>query len=344
MNDVTVNEKSDITSIINPIAKTSRVILVTGGNGLFGRAIQAVVNGNHNENKISDDKNNDRYIFLDRKEIDLCDYKKTWDIFNKYKPTHIIHLAAFVGGIFRHLRYPVEFWEKNVTMNSNIIQLSKEFKVEKLVSCLSTCIFPDKTTYPIDETMIHNGPPHPSNETYAYAKRMIDIQNHAYAKQYGCKFTNVVPPNIYGPHDNFNLEDSHVVPALIHKFYLAKQNKTDMVVAGSGKPLRQFIYSLDLARLMLWALEHYQEIDPIILCVDEKDEITIADLVQIIAKEIDFKGKIIFDQTKPDGQYKKTASNTKLRKLYPNFKFTTIQTGLKETIQWFIQNYNHIRK
>lgn len=101
------------------------------------------------------------------------------------------------------MKYPVEFWTYNIAINENILQLSKEFGVKKLVSCLSTCIFPDKTTYPIDETMIHNGPPHFSNEAYAYAKRMIDVQNRAYHKQFGCPFTSVIPTNIYGPHDNW---------------------------------------------------------------------------------------------------------------------------------------------
>jgi GDP-L-fucose synthase len=122
---------------------------------------------------------------------------------------------------------------------------------------LSTCIFPDKTTYPIDETMLHTGPPHSSNAGYAYAKRMIDVLNRCYNEEYGCQFTSVIPTNIYGPHDNFNLEDSHVIPGLIHKACIAKDAGTDFVVWGSGTPLRQFIYSNDLAKLMIWTLRSY---------------------------------------------------------------------------------------
>lgn len=137
--------------------------------------------------------------------------------------------------------------------------------VKKLVSCLSTCIFPDKTTFPIDETMIHDGPPHFSNEGYAYAKRMVDVQNRMYNSQHGCNFTAVIPTNIFGKHDNFHLDDSHVIPGLLHRGYLCKQKGEDFTIWGTGKPLRQFIFSTDLARLMIWTLREYEESDPIIL-------------------------------------------------------------------------------
>lgn len=229
-------------------------------------------------------------------------------------------------------------------MNENIMKLSHIHKVDKLVSCLSTCIFPDKTTFPIDETMIHNGPPHFSNEAYAYAKRMIDVQNRVYHSQYGCNFTSVIPTNIYGPHDNFHLEESHVIPGLIHKLYLAKKNNTPFVAMGSGKPLRQFIFSQDLARLFIWALRSYNSPDPIILSVDEKDEVTIKDVVNMIVKAMEYTGSIEWDTTKADGQYKKTASNSKLRKLYPEFEFVSFEDGVKESVDWFVKNYENARK
>lgn len=162
----------------------------------------------------------------------------------------------------------------------------------KLVSCLSTCIFPDKTTYPIDETMIHNGEPHNSNYGYAYAKRMVDVVNHLYSEQYGCNFTSVIPTNIFGKHDNFSISDGHVIPGLVHKCYLAKQEGTPFVVWGSGKPLRQFIYSKDLARLMIWVMRSYPEIDPIILSVDEAAEVTIEAIARAIVAAMDFHGEV----------------------------------------------------
>eukprot|EP00475_Leptophrys_vorax_P010613 TRINITY_DN171_c0_g1_i2.p1 TRINITY_DN171_c0_g1~~TRINITY_DN171_c0_g1_i2.p1 ORF type:complete len:219 (+),score=63.10 TRINITY_DN171_c0_g1_i2:58-714(+) len=192
-----------------------KVVLVTGGTGLVGSALKRVVE----EEKLTE---SETWVFLSSKDGDLRDAKETEAIFEKYHPTHIIHLAAFVGGLFKNMKFKVEFWRYNTIMNENVLFFSHKYQVEKLVSCLSTCIFPDRTTYPIDETMIHDGPPHPSNEGYAYAKRMIDVQNRIYAEEYGTKFTSVIPTNIYGPNDNYHLEDSHVIPGLIHKCYLAK--------------------------------------------------------------------------------------------------------------------------
>ena len=265
-------------------------------------------------------------------------------LFEKHRPTHVIHLAAFVGGLFRNMKYPVEFYNYNLSMNNNILACSHKYKVQKVISCLSTCIFPDKTTYPIDETMVHNGPPHFSNAAYAHAKRMIDVANHAYHQEYGCNFTSVIPTNIYGPHDNFHLEDSHVIPGLIHKFYLAQKNGTPMTIMGTGTPLRQFIYSEDLAKLFLWVLREYNSVEPIILSVGEEDEVAIKDVVQYIAEAFDFKGEIRYDTTKADGQFKKTASNAKLKSLYPDFKFTPIREGIQKTVQWFLDNFETARK
>jgi GDP-L-fucose synthase len=271
------------------------------------------------------------------------DAKETEALFEKYKPTHVIHLAAFVGGLFRNLKYNVEFFRYNMAMNENVLHYSHQFKVEKVVSCLSTCIFPDDTSYPIDETMVHSGPPHYSNTGYAYAKRMIDVQNRLYKSQYGCNFTSVIPTNIYGENDNYHLEDSHVIPGLIHKCYLAKKNNTPLEVWGTGKPLRQFIFSEDLARLFVWVLREYEEAEPIILSVDEDDEITIREVVENIVEAMDFTGEVVFDETRPDGQYKKTASNAKLRKYLPDYKFTAMKDGLAKSVKWFVENFETAR-
>lgn len=317
-----------------------RVILVTGGTGLVGQGIQAVLT--HPEIKAH--HGTDEFVFLGSKDGDLRDMTVCEAIFDKYKPTHVIHLAAFVGGLFINMAKPVEFYNDNLSMNNNIIQCSHKFGVKKLISCLSTCVFPDKTTYPIDETMVHNGPPHSSNFAYAHAKRMIDVANKAYNQEYGCMFTSVIPTNIYGAHDNFHLQNSHVIPGLIHKFYNAKRDGTDMTVWGTGSPLRQFIYNEDLAKLFLWTLREYDSVEPIILSVGEEEEVSIKDVVLAIAEAFDFKGKIVFDDTKADGQYKKTASNAKLRELCPDFKFMDIKEGIKKSVDWFIANYDIARK
>lgn len=319
-------------------------ILVTGGTGLVGKALEAIIN---------DVKPNDeKWFFAGSKDGDLTDVAATKSLFDKVNPTHVIHLAAMVGGLFHNMNNNLDFLRRNIQINDNVLQTAYEHGCVKVVSCLSTCIFPDKTTYPIDETMVHNGPPHHSNYGYSYAKRLIDIQNHGYFDKYGCMFTSVIPCNIFGPYDNFEPGVSHVIPGMIYRMHkLINDNSTEtpehekvFTVFGSGKPLRQFIYSLDLAKLIIWTLSNYESVEPLILSVDEEQEVTIYQVAEAIARSFDFKGKIVCDSTKADGQYKKTASNRKLRSLYPNFIFSDFEESIKASVRWFIENYDVARK
>jgi GDP-L-fucose synthase len=214
--------------------------------------------------------------------------------------------------------------------------------VEKVVSFLSTCIFPDKVKYPLTEDKMHKGEPHPSNYGYAYAKRMLEVQSRAYADQYGMKCVCVIPTNIYGPHDNFNLESSHVVPALIHKCYLAKNNDTDLVIWGSGKPLREFIFADDVGDITQLILEYYEGSEPLIL--SNSEEVSIGELAETIGEAMDYQGKIIFDKSKPDGQHRKPTCNLRLQDFVPEYKFTPLEKGIKQTVDWFVENYENCRK
>ena len=319
--------------------KIPMVVMVTGGSGLVGTAIKKFVE--EDDNNIAP---KETWVFLSSKDGDLGKRDDTEKIFEKYKPTHVIHLAAKVGGLFANMAQKVEFFRENILINDNVMECCRIYKVQKLVSFLSTCIFPDKTTYPIDETMLHDGPPHPSNEGYAYAKRLIDTMNRAYAEEYQCNFTSIIPTNIYGPDDNFSIDKGHVIPGLIHKCYLAKQNKTPFTIWGSGKPLRQFVYSRDLAELTVWVMRHYHDPNPITLSVDETDEVSIKDVALAVAKAMNFDGEIVFDVSKSDGQFKKTAANKKLRKYRPDYTFTTMEDGIQKSVDWFIQNYETARK
>ncbi|CAD5213723.1 unnamed protein product [Bursaphelenchus okinawaensis] len=313
-------------------------VLITGGSGLVGKAIEEVVSDPSNRRR------NENFVFINSRDCDLPNYEATKEMFERVKPTHVIHLAARVGGLFDNMNHNLEFFQLNMAINQNVLQCAHECDVQKVVSCLSTCIFPDKTEYPIDETMVHNGPPHDSNFGYSYAKRMIDVLNKGYAKDHCRKYTSIIPCNVFGPHDNYNLESGHVIPALIHKAYLAKKNETPLTLFGSGKPLRQFIYSIDLAKLILWVMREYTEIEPIILSVDEKDEISIADAFNGVVKASGFQGEVVQDTTKADGQYKKTASNKKLRKYLPEFEFTPFDKAIETSVKWFEDNYETARK
>jgi len=154
----------------------------------------------------------------------------------------------------------------------------------------------------------------------------------------------VIPTNIFGPHDNFNMEDGHVIPGLIHKCYLAKKHGTDFVVWGSGTPLRQFIFNEDLGALLVWTLHNYSDPCPLILSVGEQDEVAIKDVADMIATAMDFRGKVVYDTTKADGQFKKTASNKKLMGLVPDFKFTPIKDAIAQSVRWFEENFEAARK
>ena len=308
-------------------------VLVTGGSGMVGSAIK----------KISSEYDY-QFLFLSSKDCDLTNYEDTKKLFSLQKPDYVIHLAACVGGLFKNMNFKVDMLEKNLLINYNVLKCSHKFKVKKVVSCLSTCIFPDKTTYPINEEMLHDGPPHNSNDAYAYAKRMLEIHSKAYQEQYGDNFVCVVPTNIYGPNDNYSLEDGHVIPALIHRCYLNKQNNEKFKIRGTGKPLRQFIYSEDLAKLMMWVMEEYEEKETIILSVGEKDEVSIAEVATHIAKTYEYDHMMEFDTSYSDGQFKKTADNTKLMSLYGDYQFVGMESGIKKSIEWFVKNYDSCRK
>jgi len=308
-------------------------ILVTGGSGLVGNGIQSIVG-----------EFGDKYefIFVSSKDYDLYNFKQTNQMFVDIKPQMVIHLAANVGGLYKNMNQKVDMLEKNLMINFNVVKCCHDHKVEKLVACLSTCIFPDQIEYPIDETMLHNGPPHESNDAYAYAKRMLEVHCRAYRESYGDDFVCIIPTNIYGPHDNFDLENAHVLPALIHKCYLAKLYDQDFIVRGTGKPLRQFIYSQDLAWLIMMVLENYNG-DNIILSVDESREVSIECVARTIAHCFDYEHRIVFDSSYSDGQYKKTVTNHRLQELLgPDYKFefTTIESGCKKTVDWFINKMN----
>jgi len=320
----------------------ANVILVTGGTGLVGKAIQHIIE-TEAENSRFGRRPGETWIFTSSAEADLRDPEQTRKLYEKYKPTHVIHLAAFVGGLFKNMKYKLTFLRDNLLINDNVLHQSYIHKTKKVISCLSTCVFPDKVEYPLDENKIHSGPPHESNFGYAHAKRMVDVQNHAYKEEFGCNFTSAIPTNVFGPNDNFDLEDSHVIPGLIHKCYLAKQNHTPFVVAGTGKPLRQFIFSYDLARLFIWMLREYDNVEPVILSVGEDEETSIKEVADAIVRAVGFEGDYSFNTNLADGQFRKPASNKKLLTLMGGFEFTPFDKALDITVKWFLDNYNDAR-
>lgn len=301
--------------------------LVTGANGLVGNALRKL--------------NPPDTVFITHHEADLTDFDKTRAIFQEIKPERVIHLAAVVGGIGGNMIHSGEYFRSNIMMNINVLESARLCGTRKLISFMSTCVFPDKCNYPLNEKDLHSGPPHPSNFGYAYAKRMLEVQSCAYRKEWGCDYIVAIPTNIYGPHDNWSLDDGHVLPSLIHRCFLAKQKGENLMVWGSGKPLREFVHSEDIAKLALWALDNYSEDSPIIFSSGQ--EVSIGDVVRIIADKMNFAGDIVFDATKPDGQFRKPSDTAKMLKYLPDFRFTPVEEGLEKTINWFVENYPKIR-
>ncbi len=304
-------------------------ILVTGAYGLVGSQFS----GDEYERLGSADLN-----LTNQKYID--DHFK-WSEKNGELPEGIIHCAAKVGGIQGNMNGQGKFFYENISMNTAIIESARKFGIDKFIAFLSTCVFSDNVEYPLTPDKIHLGPPHPSNYAYAYAKRMAEVQIRAYKEQYGVNYFSVIPCNIYGPADNYNLESGHVIPMLIHKMYLAKKNNTEFKVWGSGTPLREFIFSEDVAKLTRLLYDNYDGSDPVILSTSE--EVSIGAVVEIIANIMEYDGDIIFDKTKPDGQHRKPSDNSIIKEMFPDFEFTPIREGLEKSISWFNENYPKVR-
>jgi GDP-L-fucose synthase len=300
-------------------------ILVTGGTGLVGSRF------------IGDD-----YIKVGSKDINLLNQNSIEEFLKGKDIDGIIHCAARVGGVKGNMTYPGEFTYENLKMNTGIIEEARKAGIRKMISFSSTCVFPDKVEYPLTPDKIHLGPPHSSNYGYAYAKRMAEIQMQSYREQYGVNYFSVIPCNIYGPADNYHLEDGHVLPSLIHKFYLADLEGSDVTIWGSGSPLREFIFSEDVAKLTRELFDNYTDGVPVI--ISSGYEISIRDVVEVIAREFDFKGNIIWDSSKPEGQFRKPSDNSIIRSIAPDFKFTPIEEGIHKSVKWFKDNYPNIRK
>lgn len=300
-------------------------ILVTGGTGLVGSRFKG-----------------EDYLKIGSKNLDLLNQKDIENFLVSKNINGIIHCAARVGGVKGNMTYPGEFTYENLKMNTGIIEEARKAGINKLITFSSTCVFPDKVEYPLTPDKIHLGPPHSSNYGYAYAKRMAEIQMQSYREQYGVNYFSVIPCNIYGPADNYHLEDGHVLPSLIHKFHLADISGSDVTIWGSGSPLREFIFSEDVADLTRILFDNYKEGIPVI--ISSGKEISIKEVVEIIANEFNFKGKIIWDLDKPEGQFRKPSDNSIIRSIAPDFKFTPIEEGIHKSVTWFKDNYPNIRK
>jgi GDP-L-fucose synthase len=301
--------------------------LITGGSGMVGTAFKKLL---------------PNAIYISSQDYDLRERNQVDEMYTKYKPEYVIHLASRVGGVLANMQNLGDYYYDNIMINTNVLDGAKEFKVKKLLSCLSTCVYPDNAVYPLTEEQIHSGAPHSSNYAYAHTKRMIDIQSRAYRQQFGCNFISMTPNNLFGENDNFDLLDSHAIPAMIRKIYEAKQANTDVIMWGDGTPLREFTYIDDICRISLFLLSNYDNIEPI--NIGTTGEQTISEVANKIASYFDFTNNIIWDTSKPKGQHRKPSDNSKLLQLgWKPEQFTKFDDALQQTCKWFSDQYPNVR-
>lgn len=272
-------------------------VLVTGSNGLLGNALKEILG--------------DEHVYHTRKDADLKNEENTLNYITHNVKNNgvdtIIHCAAKVGGVQANSTNNELFFEENYKINHNVITAAFVSGVENFVNLSSTCIFPDSNiTYPLTADQIDIAPPHPSNHGYSYAKRLSGYQTKIIRNLTGRNWINIVPTNVYGPHDNFHPDHSHMIPGIIYRAYHCKEKNEDFVVWGDGTPLRQFIHSRDLARIILWAIENWKSEVPF-MAVNAQEH-SVMDIVKMVVKKFEIsEDKLFFDASKPRGQFRKPA-------------------------------------
>lgn len=269
-------------------------------------------------------------------ELDLLDQQAVDAFFEKEKPEYIFMAAAKVGGIMANSTYPADFIYENILIEANVIHAAYLNKAKKLLFLGTSCIYPRLAPQPTKEEYLLTGALEPTNEPYAVAKIAGIIMCQSYNRQYGTNFVSVMPTNVYGPHDNFDLQDSHVLPALIRKFHDAKtQNRNEVVLWGTGTPIREFLHTDDLADVCVFLMNNYDSSD--IVNIGTGIGISIRDLAEMLKKISGFTGEIVWDSTKPDGTPKKILDVEKLHALGWRHSID-FEKGLKETYMWFSEH------
>ena len=315
----------------NNFSLNGKRIFVAGHTGMVGSAIVRLLNNIDCE-----------ILTVSSQELDLKHSAKVDEWFNKYRPDAVFLAAAKVGGILANSSYPTDFLIDNLSIQNSVITNAFKYKVKKLMFLGSSCIYPRNAKQPIKESSLLTGILEPTNEAYAIAKIAGIKLCQFYRKQYGVDYVSVMPTNLYGPGDNFHPKNSHVVAALISKFYEAvKLNKEEVILWGTGKPLREFMHVDDLAEGLIFLMENYSEYEHINIGTGK--EISIKEFAEIIKNISGWKGKIKFDDSYPDGMPRKVMDINKISKLGWYSKIE-LKVGLQQAYKWFIENYDHIKK
>lgn len=295
--------------------KSTRTILVTGGTGLVGRALKAHVEASNTKGT---------FIFASSSEADLREYGEAFKLFEKYKPTHVIHLAVRLMAGSDMGKCMADLLVANLAIDSNVLRCAHEFKVSKLVSTLSSFAYAQEAHIPITEDQLHDGKLHPLYEAYGLSKRVLETLSRAYHKQFDDNFVTVVPSNIFGRVNTYR-DDGPVMDALISKALHSARTGQSFVCRGTGSPLRQFCYAPDLAKALLWVLENYDDPEPLNIT---GQEISIREVAFAVAKQFGVADKVKFDATYPDGPLRRTLSDAKLRSMFAEYSPTSFVEAL----------------
>lgn len=302
-------------------------VIVTGGAGFLG---SYVVEELKSKGCTS--------IYVPRsKDCDLTREKCIKEMYEKAMPDIVIHLAAAVGGIGANQKYPGTFFYKNAIMGMQLIEHARRFGVKRFVTIGTTCSYPKYANIPFNEDDLWEGYPAEVTAAYGLAKKMLFVQSQAYEKEFGFNSINLIPVNLYGPRDNFNPDTSHVIPALIKRFAdAAKEGKKEVVCWGTGEASREFIYAKDCAEAIVLASEKYNSSDPVNIGTGK--EIMIKELVKIIAELTGYKGNMVWDTSKPDGQPRRCVDVSKAKERFGFEAKTEFKEGLRNTVEWYKEN------
>lgn len=306
--------------------KSDSSIYVSGHKGLVGSAIIRALQAKGFKNLLT----------YSSRELDLRNQSDVADLFHQEKPEYVFHAAGKVGGIHANNSCPSDFLYDNLMMAANIIHSAHAAKTQKLLFLGSTCIYPKLASQPLREEYLLTGALEPTNEWYAIAKIAGIKLCQAYRQQQGCDFISAMPTNLYGPGDNFDLENSHVLPAMIRKFHEAKSsNKDKVVIWGSGKPLREFCHVDDCANACLFLMQNYSDNEIVNIGVGE--DISIIELAELVKQIIEYQGKISLDESRPDGTPRKLVDVGKINQL--GWQATiSLQDGIRDTYKWYLEN------
>lgn len=301
-------------------------IYIAGHRGLVGSAIVRHLKKNGYNNLVTKTS----------KQLDLRDERKVKSFFDKQQPEYVILAAAKVGGILANYSYPVDFLQDNLQIQTNVISNAYQSGVKKLLFLGSSCIYPRDCPQPMKEEYFLTGPLEKTNEWYAIAKIAGIKLCQAYRKQYGFNAISAMPTNLYGPNDNFDLNTSHVLPALIRKFHEAKvNNEPEVVIWGTGTPRREFLYIDDLADACLYLMQNYDENE--IINIGTGEDITIKELAELIGEIVGYKGRLTFDTSKPDGTPRKLQDVSRLNEAGWRYR-TSLNSGIAKAYNWYKRN------